>query len=1217
MKGIFAQLAQFLIDNLIAFQRRITKSSNNPNPNAFEDLTPVNNADEDGEYSEAILWALKNEDIKNIAITGPYGSGKSSVLRTFESQHPEYEYLNISLATFKDLKEATPADIEKQNTLIEKSILQQIFYKVKSKEIPYSRFHRIKNIKFFDYIYKSFFLVTWLALLAYIYKPTSKAFEMIMRNKPVNEYVYLALVAIAFVGSILVVKELFKLFGHSKLNKISFTTGELEFDEDAGASVLNKHLDEILYFFERTKYNVVVIEDLDRFGDAEIFTKLRELNTLINKSDQIGKHIVFIYAIKDDMFKDKSRTKFFDFIIPIIPIINGSNSGNVLLKKMSEVSLDEPISSDFISDITFYIDDMRMLKNIYNEFVIYKKKLSVVDGKPLSSDKLFGFIVYKNMYPSDFAALHKNEGMVAGVFDNKKSLAKSLSSNASKRISEIEQDISRITSEGLENIKELRSVYIITFVEMHQQATGVVFGNRQVNLSSLLQDNEFNQFKVQTNIYAAYQNGARTPTNISFAQIEANVDKKHAYSVREQLINAKTDNQLDQLKIELETLKENVQDIRSLSIKEIIDRIPDASPFEGNIEKEKLLIYLIRNGYIDELYHSFISYFYEGSLTKEDRDFILSVKNLESLDYTHPLTKVKEVIEKLSRIDFKRNQILNFDLLDYLINSQGEAEYLNLIFEQLSDGKKVSVDFIDRYLSREKHESLFVGGLFKKWKEGWKFLEIDSGYSTDKLDQYLVLIIKHVALEDMNGLNSDNLLSQYISMKEDFFRLLPQINSLEKVKRIIEALGVKFHYLEDPASNVSLYKYIYEKNYYRINEKMVELNINNINPNCLSDLDLKRANYTAIMNSSCEDMINYIHDNISEYIERVFLSLEDNTNESEPLVVSLLNNEDISNELKEGIIEKENAVIEDLAGINDKDLWEVLLKASKLKASWYNMLLYYMEEEALNKDIVSYLNQEKNYSALSEVVIEGFSEGSNALVDQLSNELVLCNDISIESYTELLNSIPSVYLDLKVEGLSEEKVIALIKSHILGLSGENVEYLKEHFSKQHILLIEENIGEYLEEVEMFALDGKDACLLLDSKKITNNQKAEVINSINLDLIYENKNLVKLLYQVLLSDVGEVEVAGDLMVQMIDQDNDLKQQLRLIVKYIDNLDDDYITMLLNNLENPYPEIATRKKRPSVKVNALNRDLLIKLEERGYISSFKEDGDSWRVFPKDSS
>ena len=44
----------------------------------------------------------------------------------------------------------------------------------------------------------------------------------------------------------------------------------------------------------------------------------------------------FVYAIRDDIFTDTDRTKFFDFIIPVIPIINSTNSGEIFLQKLQK-----------------------------------------------------------------------------------------------------------------------------------------------------------------------------------------------------------------------------------------------------------------------------------------------------------------------------------------------------------------------------------------------------------------------------------------------------------------------------------------------------------------------------------------------------------------------------------------------------------------------------------------------------------------------------------------------------------------------------------------------------------------------------------------------------------------------------------------------------------------------------------------------------------------
>ena len=68
-----------------------------------------------------------------------------------------------------------------------------------------------------------------------------------------------------------------------KLTKLSFQDAEIQNGDDKKSVNFESEIDEILYFFERNHFNVVFIEDLDRFKNTEIFIKLREINYLINK----------------------------------------------------------------------------------------------------------------------------------------------------------------------------------------------------------------------------------------------------------------------------------------------------------------------------------------------------------------------------------------------------------------------------------------------------------------------------------------------------------------------------------------------------------------------------------------------------------------------------------------------------------------------------------------------------------------------------------------------------------------------------------------------------------------------------------------------------------------------------------------------------------------------------------------------------------------------
>lgn len=54
-------------------------------------------------------------------------------------------------------------------------------------------------------------------------------------------------------------------------------------------------------------------------------------------------------------------------------------------------------------DIAPFISDMRILQNIYNEFIVYKEILSTSQELSLSDEQMLAMIVFKNLYPSDFA----------------------------------------------------------------------------------------------------------------------------------------------------------------------------------------------------------------------------------------------------------------------------------------------------------------------------------------------------------------------------------------------------------------------------------------------------------------------------------------------------------------------------------------------------------------------------------------------------------------------------------------------------------------------------------------------------------------------------------------------------------------------------------------------------------------------------------------------
>ena len=58
----------------------------------YKDLTPISNAENVEEYLNALRWALDQKKITNIALAGPYGAGKSSIIDTFLEKYKDESF---------------------------------------------------------------------------------------------------------------------------------------------------------------------------------------------------------------------------------------------------------------------------------------------------------------------------------------------------------------------------------------------------------------------------------------------------------------------------------------------------------------------------------------------------------------------------------------------------------------------------------------------------------------------------------------------------------------------------------------------------------------------------------------------------------------------------------------------------------------------------------------------------------------------------------------------------------------------------------------------------------------------------------------------------------------------------------------------------------------------------------------------------------------------
>lgn len=159
-------------------KKKLVISSNEKNIR-YKDLGPKDISKEDSEYFRALDWAFNNEQIYNIAIAGPYGSGKSSIINSYIKKHPELKAVNISLANFLALNKSNNIDTNDDIELeLEIGILKQLFYKVNHKKIPQSRYRKLYPVKRTNIISVMIIIMVFgYLLLRFLYNDIGTVFE--------------------------------------------------------------------------------------------------------------------------------------------------------------------------------------------------------------------------------------------------------------------------------------------------------------------------------------------------------------------------------------------------------------------------------------------------------------------------------------------------------------------------------------------------------------------------------------------------------------------------------------------------------------------------------------------------------------------------------------------------------------------------------------------------------------------------------------------------------------------------------------------------------------------------------------------------------------------------------------------------------------------------------------------------------------------------------
>ncbi|MDH4567971.1 hypothetical protein E8E95_14910 [Pseudomonas sp. BN414] len=1208
--------------------------------NTFIPLTPAISADSRTlRYEHELLAALKDPQVRNIAITGDYGAGKSSFIKTFEHRNPQHSYAYVSLATF-DLSNCTDdneALDDKTADRIEETIVQQLLYSVSARKLPKSRLKRIYDLSPLKAIRNFFILAIATIAILRLYNaknlPLSATDSTWLNEQLVHIPNWVAFPAL-ILSCLYFLYHLIKAI--SNLNADGWTIKGGLPESVHHSSVLHKHIDELMYCFERSNIDIVFIEDLDRFEDQNIFFRLREINFIINRSPQVIRPIFFVYAIRDELFSSKQRTKFFDLIIPIIPIINSENSREKFIqllheRRAGESNLADCVDLGLLEAVSYYVDDMRLVINIVNEFDMYAASLmGTVD---LSMSKLFSAIVIKNLYPAEYTALIKKEGYIYKAFELYEGWKRDIESNLQQQSDAIVKDLQQRKELIAGSIQELRVLLWHKAFELcNTQGQPPLF--LRINNSGDLTATQFSadgtfqpihnpNADIRAVTYNGHYNHPQVSQSIKSKALLASIDPP--YEEQERLIQSWTTPLEERLS---EILSMQTQ-CRTLPFREAIKTIELNDQITAHFADKKMGIinYLLKSGFLDTDYNDYIGYFYPGSLTYDDKNLIIALREGLSPAVGVLIHNPKKVLEKLSPNDLKNGQGLLHELIVVLTLHKPAlpyqpSEYLESIFSNAEQHIERLQNLLEHSFG-SSHTGLTIKEIFNYSPACFLKLLAEGKFSSTELKQKLLIeIIRTLSADNLKQLSGNN---------KTTIRSI--IEELENVSLFVETLDshfpgviwlkkppVKFRNLKE-ASKDTLSKLIREKH--------IELNLHTIrliartfqdNPNST----VSPVSYSYLSSLSIDGLDELILFSPTDFVDELLKQIT-NLNETEESFCKLLTFGSESPETIEDLLSHTSAIVPSLGKIPE-EVWSAVIESARVQPSWATLLTYYTyrkeehtgeyQEDPIGNELRAYLSSPNIASGIVNAIFN-IDDFPSDLAFSLSSD----EDIDESTFKILANDLPLDDDILHRLNVSERRWETILATDHLVYS---------QATHAHILSKVPNLlGDYLcstwsgaeEHIDYHQLNTKSLITISKSPKVPLAAKA-IMWSKQPESSYIDNALLSVEAAKILTDSGiNIPVVDANTIRAIlttlPHDETRKKLLTVLVKkklYIWPI----VKSLIECLSEPgYLDLASAKRHFTVASTDVNRDLVYALQDASYVSSITEQKGALKAFVKTSN
>ncbi|MEI7202563.1 hypothetical protein WCT67_20835, partial [Pectobacterium parvum] len=217
------------------------------------------------------------------------------------------------------------------------------------------------------------------------------------------------------------------------------------------------------------------------------------------------------------------------------------------------------------------------------------------------------------------------------------------------------------------------------------------------------------------------------------------------------------------------------------------------------------------------------------------------------------------------------------------------------------------------------------------------------------------------------------------------------------------------------------------------------------------------------------------------------------------IVLSVLNNEKISDEQKGQYINSLQIFVTSLSEVENESLWSSLLDKDRAVCSEENIVSYFEHVDGLDNSLIEFINRTDVELNFQNINID------NELKNKLFKSIVICNNLSNDKYEKLICSLNLIYkTSFGTSNIAGDKFKILVDKNVIRMSIVPLNFIRDNYSEQLFYYIDKNIRAY---VELMTIDNfiLDEAMSILSWQVDDDLKIKLLEFVKTPLAIHGKN----------------------------------------------------------------------------------------------------------------